>query len=573
MQLAVHPYHKNSYPRRGILVRGAHVADWLLQVQAMELSLEELTAYPVPGTTANSIWGCLLVLHEERNVRIGKNDYCQCVRERLYLPENSRLYPELSAAELDRLLKDRPHLFHPETGWVELPEPVGWAKLLQLPAESERQIITPEATVFIPSRAHNFYRQSLPFEEVLEGLDIELLPGRKSNTRPLSFWEKVKLRLLRLLFGKPLPPGAAGKNHWWTRLLSRLRLKLRSKWMDKMQASLDELEERNNREVDKLLELFRKNPMEALKYAIPIDSEGVSRGSGPGSYVLTQLWGNLSASMSNWFGGGSGGSVSGSSGSVRLGKNYVDRLNQEYRNTAQNLMKNKEYQQAAFVYLRLLKDYYSGADALEKAGLYSEAASVYLKYANNKLRAAECYERGGLPLEAIGLYKELQRDEKVGDLYLSIGKKKEARLHYEKVIGQYADNHQYIKAAMIYRDKLDELEPAQALLLQGWQKDRDAVNCLNYYLATQAGPQPLEREIKRLYAQETDERNRDKYLQVLKYQVDRYEEIQDTLRDIAYEIVAGRIGTDPFIASELQAFNKKDKRLLKDILLYRQQQR
>jgi hypothetical protein len=49
--------------------------------------------------------------------------------------------------------------------------------------------------------------------------------------------------------------------------------------------------------------------------------------------------------------------------------------------------------------------------------------------------------------------------------------------------------------------------------------------------------------------------------------------VEQTVRDIAYEIVADRIVEDPFISSELQAFNKKDKRLIKDILLYRQQQR
>jgi hypothetical protein len=83
----------------------------------------------------------------------------------------------------------------------------------------------------------------------------------------------------------------------------------------------------------------------------------------------------------------------------------------------------------------------------------------------------------------------------------------------------------------------------------------------------------LEQEIQNIYRRETNEKNREKFLQVLKHQFDRYETIQDTVRDIAYEIVAARIGEDPFIASELQAFNKKDKRLLKDILLYRQRAR
>lgn len=569
MQLSVKPYHKNLYPRGGILVRGARVTDWLREIETMGVSLSETDVYPVAGTVANTIWGCLLVQKTDQPVDPGSNVYCQCVRGKLFIPEHSRLYPELSAAELDKALKDRPNLFHPETGWIELPEPLEWSDLLVLPAGTNRTVITPEETVFIPSRAYTFYKQSLPIEEVLEGLDQELFPDRKPNTAPLSRWEKMKLKLLRLLFGKPQPPEAPEPTNWFRRLLSRWRTKLRSRWLDKLQASLDDLEERNNREVDKLLDLFRKNPREALKYAIPIDNDGISRGTGSGSYMLSRMWENLSV-LGNLMGNAGGrGSASGSA-SVRLGKSQVDRLNQEYRNTAQHLIKNKEYQQAAFVYLRLLKDYYSGADALEKGGLYAEAASIYLKYANNKIRAAECYEKGKLPLEAIELYKELQRDEKVGDLYLSIGKRKEARPWFEKVIDQYTRNQQYVKAAVLYRDKLAQPTEAQALLLQGWKDDKDAVNCLSFYFSAIDESQQLQREIQTLYVQETDGNNREKYLQVLKHQFGRYKEIQDTIRDIAYEIVAQKIADDPFITSELQAFNNKDKRLAKDILLHRQ---
>ena len=552
MQLAVKPYHKNLYPRGGILVRGNTVTGWLQQVQEMGLALEGMDIYPIAGREANTIWGCLLAPREAVwPADTGSNVYCQCLQDILFLPENSQLYPQLSVEELNRTLKGKRHLFHPETGWIELPAPILWEELLVLPGEVHRLVIPPEPSVFIPSRLNAFYKHSLPFEDVLANMDSELFAEHTSDTRPLSVWEKIKLRFLRLFrSGDKQPPG------------------------------LKELEERNNREIHKLLDLFKKDPREALKYAVPINNDGVSRGlSIPSAYRFSRFWESLSL-LGSWL-GAMGGSVSGSGisssgaagGSVLLGKRYIDRLNQEYRNAAYTLMKNKEYQQAAFVYLKLLKDYASGAEALEKGGFYAEAASVYLKYANNKNRAAECFEKGQLPLEAIELYKEMLRDEKVGDLYLSIGKRKEARPYFEKVIGLYVHNHQYVKAAAIHRDKLDEPAEAQSLLLQGWKNGSDGVNCLTWYFALVPDARRLEQEIQNIYRRETTEKNREKFLQVLKHQFDRYETIQDTVRDIAYEIVAARIGEDPFIASELQAFNKKDKRLLKDILLYRQRAR
>ncbi len=495
MLLAVKPYHKNVYPRGGILVSGSHVAGWLQKVQHMGLSLEQTDVYPIAGMTANTIWGCLLVPRRDRAwpADIGSNLYCQCIQEKLFLPENSRLYPQLSPEELDKIFRDKPHLFHPETGWVELPEPVRWKDLLIRPDMTDRAIITPEETPFVPSRVFAFYKQSLPYEEVLENMEQELFPGKMPDTRRLSLWEKIKLSLLRFLFGRRRVEDPSSQG-WFDRWLSRLVAKLRSKWLDRLQASLDDLEERNNREVDKLLELFSKNPEEALKYAIPIDNEGLSRGSGSGTFKLLEFWGNGHQS-------GSGG------GSVRLGRDHLNMLSQEYRSAANKLMINKDYRQAAFVCLRLLKDYRSAADALEKGGFHAEAASVYLKYLNNKEKAAACYEKGQMPLEAIQLYKDLGRNEKVGDLYLSIGKRKEARPWFEKVVEHYLTRFDYTRASLIKRDKLDEPEASQGLLLKGWRADKDPVNCLNLYFSAIDDPRQLEMAIKKMYAEETNERN------------------------------------------------------------------
>ncbi|MBS1601333.1 MAG: hypothetical protein JST42_01605 [Bacteroidetes bacterium] len=557
MQLTVQPYHKNIHPRGGIVIRGRQLSGWLRQVQDMGVSLEAAALYPIPGETANSVWGCLLVPQGGEVVwpdDTGANVYCQCIEGRLFIPANSRLYPQLSIIEFERLFKDRLHFFHPETGWVILPEPVQWRDVLVRPAACLRRITTPAESLAVPSRATAFYKQSLSPEDTLEDLAREFSRASVDN-RPLSFGEKIRLWLLRLLLGK------AGEDSD----------KVRSKWMERLQANLDELEERNNREVDKLLNLFKKDPIEALKYAIPIDNDGVSRGGNTAVFVLSRLWANFSV-MGNLLEGVGGGRGKATSGSARLGHNQMHLLNQEYRNTALALMQNKDYRQAAFVYLRLLKDYHAGADALEKGGYYSEAASIYIKYLDNKLRAAECYEKGQLYGEAIELYKELDRSERVGDLYLVIGKKKEARPWFEKVVAQHLDHQDYIRASLCLRKKLDEPEKAQGLLLEGWRNDRDAVPCLNAYFSEIRDDRQLDREIIMIYSEETNGKNEEKFLQVLKQQVGR-PGVEQRVRDIAYEIVANRIAVDPFISGELQAFNKKDKRLLKDILLYRQQQR
>jgi tetratricopeptide (TPR) repeat protein len=539
------------------VIRGQKLSGWLRQVEAMGVSLEATALYPIPGETANSIWGCLLVLQGDGGrwpEDPGSNVYCQCIEGRLFIPASSRLYPQLSIAEFDRLFKDRLHFYHPETGWVELPEPVKWREVLVRPEAAMRHISTPAESVFVPSRATAFYKQSLSPEEALEDLALEF-PQASASNRPLSFGEKIRLWMLRLLLGR-------------ARATSD---KVRSKWMERLQANLDELEERNNREVDKLLKLFKKDPIEALKYAIPIDNDGVSRGGNTAVFVLSRLWANFSV-LGNLLEGMGGGRGTASPASARLGHNQMNLLNQEYRNTALTLMQNKDYRQAAFVYLRLLKDYHAGAEALEKGGYYSEAASIYIKYLDNKLRAAECYEKGQLYGEAIELYKELDRNERVGDLYLVIGKKKESRPWFEKVVAQHLDHQDYIRASLCLRHKLEEPEQAQGWLLEGWRNDRDAVTCLNAYFSEIRDDRQLDREINMVYSKETTEKNKEKFLQVLKQQVER-PGVEQTVRDIAYEIVADRIAADPFISGELQAFNKKDKRLIKDILLYRQQQR
>jgi hypothetical protein len=106
--------------------------------------------------------------------------------------------------------------------------------------------------------------------------------------------------------------------------------------------------------------------------------------------------------------------------------------------------------------------------------------------------------------------------------------------------------------------------------MEGWRSNKDAFNCLNNYFSNIPDLQLLEHEITKIYATDTPEDNKEAYLRVLKHEFDKHAELEETTREIAYQIIAERVAKNPSIVSELPSFNKKDKHLLKDVLKYKQ---
>lgn len=223
------------------------------------------------------------------------------------------------------------------------------------------------------------------------------------------------------------------------------------------------------------------------------------------------------------------------------------------------------------MYLKLLKNYNSAAHALESGKYYQEAATIYVKHAGNKMKAAECYEHGKMTDAAIALYKELNENEKVGDLYVSLNKRNDANMYYEKVIDDYKLRNQYIKASLIYKNKIKNVSGAQSLLLDGWRSNKDASNCLNNYFANIADVKTLKNEIHTIYHNDVTPQNSELFLTVLQHEYKKGKELAEPVREIAYEIVAKNVAANPFIVSQLREFNKKDNQLLKDTMKYKQQ--
>jgi tetratricopeptide (TPR) repeat protein len=568
MELRLKPIDHNPYTLGGILIQGAAVEGWIKEIQRIGLALSATRVYPIPHTRANTIWGCLVVWPVEKGKwDIGRNRFCQVVNQQLFIPEHCDLYPRLLAGELEKLLGGKKHILHPEFGWVELAEEIEWTTVIDRPQEQAAGITRPVSSLFIPTQIRTFQIKPMAPEASLEALEAQHFPKQEAfKDKPLNPLEKAKLFLYKQLFTRNGTTGKAnGDAPEKTPLLSKLEslgklfTQKPGKWVEDMQEDFEDLERRNQKQLDRLMELFKTNPEEALKYAIPLDNDGVSMGGQNGRFTLDKRWGDFSL-----FGRSSGGS-----GSVVMPDNAYSQLYAQYLKTAQELSQQKEYKKAAFVYMKLLKNYPMAAQSLESGGLYQEAASVYLKYCHDKAKAAACYEKGSMPLEAIELYKELGEDERVGDLYTSIHRHKEAGVYYQKVADAYVHQYKHVKAALLYKNKMNNPEAAQGVLLEGWRANRDAFNCLNSYLAAISNEKQLWATIQQVYQQEVRDVQKETFLRVLKYEYDKQYAFSEGIKDMAYEIIVEQVPTNPSLVSELRSFNQKDKQLLKDTMRFK----
>jgi len=568
MLLQLKPYPKNKYPLGGILIRSTSVNDWVLEIQRMQLSLNDIVLYPIPGNTANSIWGCMVILqHAIDKTLIGKNELCQQVTPNLYIAERSVLYPSLSIAELEKLFANEKHIFHPEFGMVELKEPLDINALIMPPEMRSYYITRPAGAVYLPVRIRSFQIAPVSPEEVEKKLEEQLFPKKeKMKDKPLSMFEKGKLLFYRKLFTKDKDKDkkeVTKKTKVWARVENYFsRFMNTGALSEKMQDDFEDLEERNKKEVDKLMDMLRNNPEEALKYAVPLDNTGRG-GSNKGMFQLSKNWLDLS-----WLGGSS----SGSGGTFEMGDKYFE-LQAQYMATAEALVKDKKYHNAAFVYMKLLKNPYKAAEVLEQGGYYQDAATIFLKHANNKMRAAECYEKGKMVTDAIALYDELGEYEKVGDLYTSIDKKKMADSYYQKVADSYNSRSQHVKAAQVYKNKMGRVQEAQDTLLEGWKYNKDATNCLVCYFANIEDEKQVMAEIERIHRDDVNAGNCSAFLQSIRHKFSQNNELADDIKELAYKVIAAHIDAAPSIITELKMFNPADKELMKDTLRYKTRHR
>ncbi len=560
MVLDLKPHKKNIAETRAFLIKGSEPKEWLLGFKRLGIPLKSIDVYPIGGKDANSTWGCIAVFPGNITKKeAGKYELCQMLNNILFIPEYSTISPKIEDEDAIKLFAAEKHLFHPETGLVPLGSPIDWPNLILDIIENEVEVIEPIPSIFIPKQIIGYHIQPLPKEELLKELE-EPLKLERFNDKPLSPAEKAKLKMYKAILGKEGNSSGTGGGMiggFFGALANGLGKMIPGldSMTEEMHRDLEDLERRNRNELEKLLDLMKDNPEEALKYAIPLDEKGTNRGGMGGVYNMTRLWGDFSIFGNNRPRSGGGGNVN--------ANDHFLKLLDQYNKSAEELIKEKKFEKAAFVYMKLLKNYVKAAETMALGKFYQEAAIIYLKYAKNQDMAAECYEKGMYYKEAIDLYKELKKYEKAGDLLMKTHDIEGAYEQYTLLAKEYGSKHQYVKASLVYRTKMNDRESGQEILLKGWDNQKDAFNCLNNYFNNIEDSKDTLDAIEEVNANRVVKSNKRLFLKVISYEFRKRTDISEDIKELAYQIVSKGSIANPDIVDDLLKFNN-DKELLVD---------
>ena len=540
MTLQLHYSEKPVYPVAAALLPGASPANWLAEIDRWGLSFGQWEGYVLPESQQSLRPAALLVVFKNRDLARGlelTNPYA-VVAERLFVPLHARLSPEVRAEEWPRLLSWHVQVLHPHIGLVGFQQSDRLDPLLLL---ADAQARATDWSLAHPGQAP---RPQLQRIEVQPPSTEQLLSNLKENleTRPLQDIPREEddqptpLQQLLDQAQKGLLTRSLSALNKLNNALPEPEQYLASGWIkglhDWLTRNLEELEKRRNNELDRLLKLFDKNSDEALKYAIPLDPNYAGRGTAPPSWQLSardtnfnlgQLGGGRPAD--NWVVG-----------------NYYSTLQSKYYAAAQEALDRGDFRRAAYIYAHLLANFHLAANALKQGGHFREAAVLYKEHLNSPQSAAECLESGGFLSEAADLYETLARHEKAGDLYQQAGQTDKAQALYQKSLDTALARRDYLEAARLAKEKLQQPEKASELLLQGWQQQTRSETCLEQYFGIMLGraPEQARQRLQEVYQKYTPLEKRPAFLQVLVRVRPQMHtaELLDEARQLAYEIVS-----------------------------------
>lgn len=561
-------YRADQFPVKGLFVEHPSMVEWI-KFAGEFADQHSVRVFPIPGETANTVIGALLIGNWNPNKEVLGARAVYEYHSQLFLLHNFTLTPFIDKEEVQARFSGKPHFFHPIFRLMELNEIHDWQPYVKI-KPSESTIKQPVEGVQTRKRLQNYLLRQVDPEASIEKMLQEAVPERSDILdKPLSLWEKLKLAILRPFFknrnsGKSSEEtnenqkksqtqigeeqeGATTKKSLWKRMKRQVK------------ENYEDLEERNKRELEKLMDMFEKDPDAALRYAIPIDQKGTSRGGEAASFKLTRRYDRSGNRYSG--GGGTGG------GSVVFADNDVDSLREKYEKAASNYEKDGNWERAAFVYMELLSDPFRAANTLEKGGQYEYAASIFLKKCKNKNRAAECYDQGKFYTTAAEIFHEIENYEREGDSWAKSGNRDMAENAFNKEIGKKEKQSDYLGAARISKEKMDDSKRSQEFLMTGWKKKITPEECLNKYM-DELETKDKQKEIERLHGEKYQGKDAYRFLNVVMKQKEEAPEISPAVEKVVHETVSRNGKKDPNIVSYLKQLNPSEY-LLKDIMRFK----
>jgi hypothetical protein len=397
------------------------------------------------------------------------------VADRFYLPVEAAIEPPVEPAEIAALLpEDEVLAWHPLYGLLGF-DSDGLLKISDLispPRQSETKWDRAEPGPAFAKRLISITAEELPdAEDVLEsGHDdigtesdkIDELPPEPGEPqsgpvkKAYADFRKAIAKKVEDLTAKA--PETSDKKTWVDGLKDWAEGVLDNSILQKRKESLN-----------RLLSLLDKDPEAGLRHALPFTGEESHRGrSRQGSRlgerdVDFRMPGHDSEPADYW----------------EIPWEIQHRLLEKYRELANREVDLGRHRRAAYIFANLLGDNHAAARTLEEGGHFLEAAALHRDRLKQPLEAARCLERGGVLHQAIEIYEQHAWFEDAAKLHEKLDQTDAARDCWSKSIKQARSNRNYLHAAKLTHEKLDEPDQALVILRSGWDQSIQPQDCLS----------------------------------------------------------------------------------------------
>lgn len=365
----------------------------------------------------------------------------------VFVPVSSTLEPALTEEEQRRFFPWSVHFIHPVlgvTGFAAGDARLPW-QLLGLPAVEQAGwfAAVPGPPAGLPLRQLTLVQEAAADEWLAaEAGDIGSFGPDTKAVKPGPG-----------LLGKAAARAAEAAGAWGAASLKQFGFgKSAANFAAWSRRQVQDLEDRRQKELNKLLDRFDKDVLDGLRHAIPLTGADARRGSaetpgwqlGPQNPELNPFR-QGSGAVDQWT----------IAAEIRL------KLEKRYREAAANEAAAGQWGRAAYIYGALLGEWGRAAEMLEKAGRPREAARLYTERLRSGLRAAQCLEQAGLLAEAAALYEGAGSYEKAGDLMAALGQPPAARERWELAC-KYHSNP--LEKARLLETKLNDPDRALRVL-------------------------------------------------------------------------------------------------------------
>lgn len=540
----------------GAYIRGNTPAQWFAEIQRWGVPPASLTCMLLPEHRSSVVPGGMMVVFHPRHIPAVANiaHPYRLAGKKLLIPLQASLTPAVTASELADIQVWEWQVMHPSLGFVgfNAQDTLSLADLL----------VMPEAT-------DNTWGQSHPGMPAMAPLRMISVRRREETPYLDTLNQAVSTRPLQEI---PMPePALKGikkikaellKAFMW--LIGKSGHKQQNSVLQWMQLQLDQLQEKRDKEMERLLHMFDENSDEALKYAIPLGSQHAGRGIAPPTTSLSKR--DTLFNLGNLAGGG------GPVDSWNVDR-YYELLRSKYMRAAAQALESKDYKQAAYIYATLLQDYTLAAKALEQGAFYREAAALYKDYLNRPLPAAECLVKGGLLLEAIEIYKEQEAFETMGNLYEQLEQLDLAGNCYRKSVQVAQQKNDLLKAADLLENKLHAPDEALKLLYKGWNGNNKPTDHLDEYFKVvgRHTPEQLPLHMRKVFQKNSPEQQA-QFIHVMMMLFNRKSSatVKQVAADLGVRIISQQVkqgNTDKLFM--LKEFLPQDKQLPADLFRFR----